>query len=107
MEESMEKPLKYYVTVAKEGQLIPGRKMIKSQNPKISLVIPMYNEQKNILTVIRSIENQSLQDIEIVCVNDNSNDDTLSILKNLQKPRNRPIFKITSTTLLNKYNLLI
>ena len=85
MEESMEKPLKYYVTVAKEGQLIPGRKMIKSQNPKISLVIPMYNEQKNILTVIRSIENQSLQDIEIVCVNDNSNDDTLSILKNLQK----------------------
>jgi glycosyltransferase involved in cell wall biosynthesis len=56
-----------------------------SSKPKISLVIPMYNEQKNIKKVIRSIQNQNLQDIEIVCVNDNSNDKSLEILEELQK----------------------
>ena len=43
----------------------------------------MYNEEKNIKPCIRSIQNQSLQEIEIVCVNDNSNDKTLSILKEM------------------------
>ena len=51
----------------------------------ISIIIPMYNEEKNILKIIRSIQNQSLQEIEILCVNDNSNDNTLSILTKLQK----------------------
>ena len=41
----------------------------------------MYNEEKNALTIIRSVQNQTLQDIEIVCVNDNSNDKTLEISK--------------------------
>jgi glycosyltransferase involved in cell wall biosynthesis len=53
----------------------------------------MDNEEKNVLQVIRSIQNQSLQELEIVCINDNSNDKTLSILKSLQKddPRIRII----------------
>jgi glycosyltransferase involved in cell wall biosynthesis len=45
----------------------------------------MYNEEKNVLSVIRSVQNQKLQDIEIVCVNDNSNDNTLSVLEQLQE----------------------
>ena len=93
MEESMEKPFREYVSVSRQGQLLPGRKMEKSDHPKITLIIPMYNEEKNVLQVIRSIQNQSLQDIEIICINDNSNDKTLSILKSLQKadPRIRII----------------
>jgi glycosyltransferase involved in cell wall biosynthesis len=85
MEENMEKVFKEYLTFSFEGKLLPKRKMELSSKPKISLVIPMYNEQKNIKKVIRSIQNQNLQDIEIVCVNDNSNDKTLEILKELQK----------------------
>ena len=85
MEEKMEKPFKHYITVFKDGKLLPNRKMVKCPNPKISLIIPMYNEEKNIIPVIRSIQNQNLQEIEIVCVNDNSNDKTLSILESLQK----------------------
>ena len=85
MEEEMEKVFKQYLTFSFEGNLLPNRKMEKSKKPKISLIIPMYNEQKNAKKVIRSIQNQNLQDIEIVCVNDNSNDKTLEILQELQE----------------------
>ena len=93
MEAAMEKPFREYVSVSRQGQLLPGRKMEKSDHPKITLIIPMYNEEKNVVQVIRSIQNQSLQEIEIICINDNSNDKTLSILKSLQKsdPRIRII----------------
>ena len=85
MEENMERVFREYLTFSFEGKLLPKRKMELSSKPKISVVIPMYNEQKNIKKVIRSIQNQNLQDIEIVCVNDNSNDKTLEILKELQE----------------------
>ena len=85
MEENMEKVFREYLTFSFEGKLLPKRKMELSSKPKISLIIPMYNEQKNAKKVIRSIQNQNLQDIEIVCVNDNSNDKTLEILKELQE----------------------
>ena len=41
MEASMEAPLRNYVSICKQGQLLPGRKMEKSEKPKITLVIPM------------------------------------------------------------------
>ena len=97
MEPQYEGPLKYYVTLCKQGILLPGRKFVRSENPKISVIIPMYNEEKNALTIIRSVQNQTLQDIEIVCVNDNSNDKTLEILQSLQKVDPR-ITIITNTT---------
>ena len=67
---------------------VPLRGLLSCLSPP-----PMYNEEKNILQVIRSIQNQSLQEIEILCINDNSNDKTLSVLKSLQRadPRIRII----------------
>ena len=85
MEEQMEKIFREYLTFSFQGNLLPNRKMEISPKPKISIIIPMYNEQKNAKKVIRSIQNQKLQEIEIVCVNDNSNDNTLTILKKLQE----------------------
>ena len=85
MDKQMEQPFRNYVTVSRQGLLLPNRIFERSENPKISIIIPMYNEAKNAKSVIRSIQNQSLQDFEIVCVNDNSNDDTLSVLEQLQE----------------------
>ena len=85
MDEKMEKPFRDYISFNNQGLLLPERKMVKIEKPKISVVIPMYNEEKNIIQIIRSIQNQSLQEIEIVCVNDNSNDKTLSILNSLKE----------------------
>ena len=98
MDKQYEDPLKYYVTLCKKGILLPGRQFVRSPNPKISIIIPMYNEEKNALTIIRSCQNQTLQDIEIVCVNDNSNVKTLEILESLQKidPRITIITNLTN-----------
>ncbi len=85
MNREMDQPFRNYITVCKQGLLLPNRDFRKSNKPKISIVIPMYNEAKNARFAIRTIQNQNLQDLEIVCVNDNSNDDTLSILEKLQE----------------------
>ena len=85
MDKSMEQGLRPYITLSRKGLLATKHKFQLSENPKISIVIPMYNEEKNALGVIRSIQNQSTEDLEIVIVNDNSNDNTLKVLKKLKE----------------------
>lgn len=49
--------------------------------PKISIVVPVFNAEKYLRQCLDSIVNQTLRDIEIICVNDGSTDNSLSILK--------------------------
>lgn len=49
--------------------------------PKISIVVPVYNGEPYLDECISSICRQTLQDIEIICVNDGSNDNSLGILQ--------------------------
>lgn len=49
--------------------------------PKISVIVPVYNAEKTLDYCLSSIVNQTLKDIEIICVNDGSNDNSLEILK--------------------------
>lgn len=49
-------------------------------NPKISVVIPVYNVEKYLRECLDSIVNQTVRDIEVICVNDGSTDSSLSIL---------------------------
>ena len=98
MDETKENSAKKYIFLCKEGSLLPDRKMVKCPNPKISIIIPLLNEEKNLLKAIRSIQNQSLQEIEIICINDYSNDKTLSMLESFQKEDPRIVI------ITNKYN---
>ena len=50
---------------------------------KISIFLPIYNKEKYIYKCITNLQNQTLKDIEIIAVNDNSSDNTLKILINL------------------------
>ena len=52
-----------------------------SQRPKISLVIPVFNTEKYLDDCLSSAVNQTLHDIEIICIDDKSNDNSLEILK--------------------------
>ena len=77
--------IKAFISLNKEEKLTTEKKFEISENPKISIIIPIYNNEQSITSTIRSIQNQNLLDIEIVCINDHSNDTSLKILKNLQK----------------------
>ena len=50
---------------------------------KISVIVPVYNCEDYIEESIKSILNQSFKDIEVICVDDGSTDDSLNILKEL------------------------
>ncbi|MDR2481141.1 MAG: glycosyltransferase [Spirochaetaceae bacterium] len=48
--------------------------------PKVSVIIPVYNTAPYLRRCLDSVCNQTLRDIEIVCVNDGSTDNSLDIL---------------------------
>ncbi|CAL6007915.1 Glycosyl_transferase family 2 protein [Hexamita inflata] len=52
--------------------------------PSITVIIPAYNAEKYIQTSVQSVINQSLQNKEIIVVNDGSTDSTKSALRKLQ-----------------------
>ncbi|WP_458453967.1 glycosyltransferase [Methanobrevibacter sp.] len=56
---------------------------------KVSVVIPVYNTENYLKECLDSIVNQTLDDIEIICINDGSTDNSLKILNDYQKLDNR------------------
>jgi len=48
---------------------------------KISVIIPVHNSEPYLKKCLDSIINQTLSEIEIICVNDGSTDNSLEILK--------------------------
>lgn len=59
------------------------------KNIKISIIIPVYNTSKYLKKCITSISNQSLREIEIICVNDGSTDNSLEILEKMAQEDER------------------
>jgi len=49
--------------------------------PKVSVVLPVYNTSVYLREALDSVTRQTLQDIEIICVNDGSTDNSLDIIK--------------------------
>lgn len=48
--------------------------------PKVSVILPIYNAEPYLRQCLDSVKNQTLNDIEVLCVNDGSTDDSLSIM---------------------------
>jgi glycosyltransferase involved in cell wall biosynthesis len=87
-EEEVKKLVKLYVKSYdpkkdNEGRLISSEKFEYSNEPLISIIIPSYNKENQILKSIRSIQNQSLKNIEIIIVDDYSIDNSKDIYKYL------------------------
>ena len=49
-------------------------------NPSVSVIIPVYNVEEYLEKCLESIVNQSLEDMEIICIDDGSTDNSLNIL---------------------------
>ncbi|MFN8575414.1 MAG: glycosyltransferase family A protein [Candidatus Sericytochromatia bacterium] len=56
-----------------------------SKNKLISVILPVYNTEKYLHESIESILNQTYKNIELICVNDVSTDDSLKILESYGK----------------------
>lgn len=57
--------------------------------PKVSVIIPVYNTEDYLRKCLDSVCNQTLSDIEIICINDCSTDSSLEILKEYSSNDNR------------------
>ena len=57
--------------------------------PKISVVIPVYNTEDYLEQCLDSVLGQTLSDIEVICVDDNSKDRSMDILLRYQEKDSR------------------
>lgn len=63
--------------------------MTGEKSPLISIIVPSFNEEKNISRCLDSILNQTFRDFEVICVDDNSTDSTFEIIKEYSVKDNR------------------
>ena len=56
---------------------------------KVSIIVPIYNGEKHLNRCIDSLISQTFKDIEIICLDDGSSDNSLKILKNYEKKDRR------------------
>ena len=58
-----------------------GEKLKNMSAPVVSVIIPVYNAEKNLRQCLDSVLAQTLQDIEVICVDDGSPDNSIDILR--------------------------
>ncbi|MBR1420267.1 MAG: glycosyltransferase [Selenomonadaceae bacterium] len=56
-------------------------------NPKISIVMPLYNSEKFIETAVESVLTQTFKDFELILIDDCSTDSTIEIISKYDDPR--------------------
>jgi len=59
--------------------------------PKISVIIPVYNSEDFLQQCLDSVTKQTIKEIEIICIDDGSEDKSLNILENNKKKDRRII----------------
>ena len=84
------KPDKNYInTILSE---LPNSYLYNSYpNPKVSIIIPIFNKEHYLHTSLRSVQSQTFIEIEIICIDDGSTDKSAEIVENHQKTEKRII----------------
>jgi glycosyltransferase involved in cell wall biosynthesis len=59
--------------------------------PKVSIISPIYNREKYILRFLRSVQNQKFNDIEIIMIDDCSEDNSIKLIEEYQRKDERII----------------
>ena len=57
----------------------------KMKKPEVSIISPLYNRERYILRILRSIQYQTFHNIEIILVDDNSIDNSVQLIEELQQ----------------------
>ena len=61
------------------------------ENISLSIIVPVYNVENYLIRCLDSLVNQTLKEIEIICINDGSKDNSLNILEEYAKKDSRII----------------
>ena len=79
--------LKYkeFIKMCDSERLIYSNINKSYKNPIISVILPSFNKEKVLMKSVRSIQNQSLKNIEIIIVDDCSSDNSIKYYKYLLK----------------------
>jgi glycosyltransferase involved in cell wall biosynthesis len=70
-----------YFSICNNGTLYGKKRYKRNLKPKFSIIVPVYNRENFITRVLRSIQNQSYKNIEIIFVDDHSSDDSVQIIE--------------------------
>ena len=87
---------KEYFKLCQNGTLIGKTRYKRNSKPKFTVITPVYNKEDYITRVLRSIQNQSYKNIEIIFIDDNSEDNSVKIIKQYQR-KDKRIRLITHT----------
>ena len=61
------------------------KNLLTKQSPKISVIIPIYNGGKYLNRSLKSVQDQTMKEIEIIIIDDNSSDNSLEIIHKYMK----------------------
>ena len=76
---------KYFIKNCIDGILFDKSQYPLLKNPKISIIMPVYNGEKYLNYSIKSIQNQKMKEIEIILIDDCSKDNSLKLIKQFMK----------------------
>ena len=78
-----------YKSPAQIQLLMLYKKKFSAMGKKVSVIIPVYNAAQYLERCLDSVINQTLKDIEIICINECSTDNSLEILEEYASKDNR------------------
>ena len=56
---------------------------VRENGVLVSVIIPLYNQERDVAECLRSIQSQTLKDIEVVCIDDGSTDGSLDVVRRI------------------------
>ena len=80
-----------YFRICNKNILIEKKIFKKVNDPKISIITPIFNKGITLPRYLKSIQNQPFNDLEIIFIDDFSTDNTLNIINELKKDDERII----------------
>ena len=81
--------IKEFRNINSNNSLINKNKFNKTLFPDITVILIIYNQAHCLHKALRSIQNQSIQNLEIIIIDDCSIDNSVDLIKNYQKEDNR------------------
>ena len=84
-----------FIEICNKEKLINTEKVEATDNPLISIILPAYNKKNEIKKSIRSIQNQSIKNLEIIIVDDCSTENATELYNKLleEDPRIRIFYQ--------------